>query len=189
MTIPAFDADAPATPFVEGTHPGAYSPSGEFHGNEAPVAAPAAPVPAQVAVVASELGGYRAPGGGARLSIRDRAVAARPYQAENVEVPEWDATVEVRSLPLGERNEMMAEVMDEDGNADFQAMFPALLIRSAFDPETGERVFAHDDTATINGLDSKVVDRVAEVALKLSGLTDKAKDLEAGKSSKTVTSV
>ncbi|ALY09591.1 hypothetical protein SALGADO_66 [Arthrobacter phage Salgado] len=187
MTIPAFDADATATPFVEGTHPGAYSPGGEFLGNE-PVAA--TPAPEQVAVVASELGGYRAPGGGARLSIRDRAVAARPYSTELVEVPEWDATVEVRSLPLGERNEMMAEVVDEEtGKGDFKAMFPALVIRAVFDPETGERVFAPDDAATINGFDAGVIDRVAEVALKLSGLADKAKDNAAGKSSKTETSV
>jgi hypothetical protein len=175
--MPAFD-ETPAAPFVEGTHPGAYA------GTE--LVSP----PEQVRVVPSEMGGYKAPGGGARLSIRDRAVAARPYKAETVDVPEWDAVIEVRSLPLGERNEMMGEVVDEEtGKGDFKAMFPALLIRACYDPETGERVFAEDDAATINGFDSQVVDRVAEVALKLSGLAEKSKDDAAGKSSETATSV
>lgn len=177
--MPAFDEVTPAAPFVEGTHPGAYAGTQYV------------PAPAeQVQVVPAETGGYKGAGGVTRLSIRDRVVAARPYKSEFLPVEDWDATVEVRSLPLGERNDMMASIIDEEtGKGDFKAMFPALLIAAVYDPETGEKVFAPDDAAVINGLDSGVVDAVAEVALRLSGLSDKAKDDVAGKSSKTATSV
>lgn len=166
------------TPFVEGTTPDAYNADGTPNA-----------VALQVAPVPSEDGGYKAPGGGVRRSIRDRITAARRYKAETVPVEEWDAEIEVRSLTLGERNELLSEILDEEGNGDFKLIFAPLLIGACYDPETGEKVFAPDDAATINGLDPVSVDKVAEVALRLSGLDQKAKDNAAGKSSKTASSV
>lgn len=169
----------PAAPFVEGTHPGAYDAQGGFQGNPQ-----AQPVP-------GETEGFKAPGGGARRSILDRITSVRPYRSEVVpDIAEWDGvSVEVRSLPLGERNDMMAEVMDGDGQLDVKALYPALLIAACYDPETGEKVFPADAAAIINGLDSGAVDKVAKVAMSISGMADKAKEDEAGKSSETETSV
>jgi hypothetical protein len=146
--------------------------------------------PAQVAPVAGETEGYRAPGGTVRPSMRDRIAARRPYSTELKYVKSWDETVEVRSISLGVRNEMMERVMDpETKEADVKLLIPELLIRCAHDPETGERIFADDDLAFLNGQDSGAADEVAEVAMRLSGMTDGDKDKEAGKSSETETSV
>lgn len=152
---------------------------------ETPTQAPEAPASysPQVQVVAGEAGGYRAPGGVTRPSMRDRIIALRPYTSELVEVPAWGETVEVRSLPLGERNDMMMSVMDPVTNKpDLKAMYPALLIATAYNPETGEKVFAPDDAATIQGLDANAVDRVAKAALNLSGMGKDDKDAAASKS-------
>lgn len=152
---------------------------------EAPQVAP------QVSIPAGEDGGYKAPGGGPRKSIRERIAAIRPYSSDTIDVAAWDnVTIEVRSIPLGERNDMLMRVMDPETNKpDVKKLYPELLIETCFDPETGEKVFSDDDAAFINGRDSAAVDPVAKLALRISGMDDGAEEEAAGKSSKTETSV
>lgn len=152
----------------------------------APVA-PAAPAP-QVSAVASETDGYKGAQGAVRGSIRDRIAKRRPYSSEIVDA--FDEKIEVRSISLGLRNEMLASVIDEETKeADVKKLYPELIIRTCFDPETGERVFSDDDLAFINGLDAGDSDKLAKPALRLSGMSDDVKDEEAGKSSETAPSV
>lgn len=147
-------------------------------------------LPVQHALVAGETEGYKAPGAALRPSMRDRIAARRPYSAETVYVPSWDERVEVRSISLGLRNEMMERVLDpETKEANVKLLYPELLIRTAYDPETGERIFADDDLAFIDGQDAGAADIVAKVAMRLSGMADGEKEKEAGKSSETETSV
>ena len=182
--------------FVEGSTPNSYSADGE---RTADFKAAAAEAPANGAegflkdreqhrLTPGETEGYKAAGGAVRLSIRDRIAARRPYASEVVTA--FGEKIEVRSISLGLRNEMLASVIDpETKEADVKLLYPELIIRSCYDPETGERVFADDDMAFINGRDAGSGDILAKAALKLSGMTDEAKDSEAGKSSETATSV
>lgn len=166
--------------FVEGNHPDAYDPRGNFNGNQeqspatdkydALAATGAVPPRAQVAPVASEAAGYLAPGGGVRQSIRDRIAAARPYVAETVEVPEWDSTIEVRSISLGERQAVMADIMGEDGTVNTQEIEAQFILACSYDPETGEKVFSHDDLAFIQSRAAGPADRVGKAAMRLSGM-------------------
>lgn len=176
--------------FVEGATPDSYANDGSR--TDGFVAAPvdaSAPAP-QVSAVPAETDGYRGAQGVVRGSIRDRLAARRPYVSEIVEVEEWEEKFEVRSIALGVRNDMLASVIDpETKEADTQKLYPELIIRSTYDPETGLRVFADDDLAFINGLAAGPSDKLAKAAMKLSGMTDDAKDKEAGKSSETETSV
>ena len=174
--------------FIEGATPDSYDAAG----NQTPAFAPAAAsnVPAEAEPIAPETDGYKAPGGGLRESIRDRIAKRRPYASREVYVPSWEETIEVRSISLGLRNDMLTSVMDEETKeADIKKLYPELIIRTAYDPQTGERVFSNDDLAFINGLDAGSADLLAKPALELSGMTDEAKDKEAGKSSETETSV
>jgi hypothetical protein len=144
----------------------------------------------QVYPVPGETEGYKAPGGTVRPSMRDRIAAKRPYSVEKIYVKSWDEWVEVRSISLGVRNDMMERVMDpETKEANVKLLIPELLIQTAYDPETGTRVFADDDLAFLNGQDSNAADEVAAVAMRLSGMVEGDKDKEAGKSSETETSV
>jgi hypothetical protein len=128
----------------------------------------------QHTIVPSETGGYLAPGGNVRRSIRDRIKAARPYVSEQVEVPEWEATVEVRSMSLGERQQMFVDLSDpETGDLDKSLLEAGYIRACTFDPETGERVFQDDDLDLIQSLAAGTADRVGQVAMKLSGNADK----------------
>jgi hypothetical protein len=130
--------------------------------------------PVQHAPVPSETGGYLAPGGKVRRSIRDRIAAARPYVSERVEVEEWDAVIEVRSLTLGERQAMFVELSDpETGELDKSLLEAGYIRACAYDPETGERVFADDDLDFIQNLAAGTADKVGQAAMKLSGNVEK----------------
>jgi len=125
--------------------------------------------PEQLTSVPSETAGYLAPGGNLRRSIRDRIAAARPFVSELVPVEEWDATIEVRSLTLGERQAMMVELVDDDGNLDKEVLEAAYIRACAYDPETGERVFGDDDLDFIQSRAAGSMDKVGNVAMRLSG--------------------
>ncbi len=189
--------------FTPSTTPDGYDVTGAQTAAYVPEGAPADPILANIAdyvaaaeapvqhhVVPGETEGYKAPGGGLRASLRDRIANRRPYSTEKVYVKSWEEWVEVRSISLGVRNEMMERVMDpETKEADVKLLYPELLIRTAFDPENGERIFADDDLAFINGQDAGAADEVAKVAMRLSGMVEGDKEKEAGKSSETATSV
>lgn len=177
------------TQFVEGATPNSYDAAGAPTEALQPAGGTEAHTP-QVVPVASETAGYKGEGGAIRTSIRDRIRAARPYTSELVEVEAWGVTVEVRSISLGLRNEMMLSVIDPDTKtADIRKLYPEMIIACSYDPETGEKVFSEDDAAFLNGLDAGTTDIVAKPALRLSGMNDDSKDKEAGKSSETETSV
>lgn len=174
--------------FTPSATPNGYDASGNMTAAFVPEGAPAAPV--QVLPVPGETQGFKAPGGTVRGSMRDRIAARRPYTSELKHVASWDETIEVRSISLGVRNDMMERVMDpETGQANVKLLIPELLIQTAYDPATGERVFAEDDIAFLNGQDSGAADELAAVAMRLSGMVEGDKDKEAGKSSETATSV
>lgn len=162
---------------------------------EGSVAAPAvtpsealSPAPVQVHQVASELDGYRAPRGLTRDEIRDRIRKVRPYSSVTVDVPEWDITVEVRSMSLGARNDMALVMTGADGASDMKQFYPMVIATCTYDAE-GEQVWGEEDIAWLNSLDAAILDKIAEPAMKLNGFTDKDKvEEEAGKSSATETS-
>lgn len=149
--------------FVEGNHPQAYDGRGNFTGN-------IQAAPEQVTPVLAETAGYLAPGATVRPSIRDRIAAARPYVSETIEVPEWDATIEVRSISLGERQAVMADIMTEDGTVNTQEIEANFILACSYDPETGEKVFAHDDLEFIQSRAAGPADRVGKAAMRLSGM-------------------
>lgn len=146
--------------------------------------------PAQRVAPPAETEGYKAPGGVVRRSIRDRIAAVAPYTSRLVTVEEWDGVqVEVRSLSLGERNAMLAKAAEgeDGGNTDISTIYPEMVMRCTFDPETGEKVFNEEDEAFINSRPANLVDKLAMPAMELSGMKDseKAVDDAAKKSSET----
>lgn len=176
--------------FIPSATPNGYDASGQPTAAFVPDTAESITAPAQVHNIPAETAGYLAPGGTVRPSQRERLAARRPYTSQSVTIAAWEETFEVRSLPLGLRNDMMMRVMDpETKEPNVQLLFPELIIAATHDPETGERTFSDDDLAFINGLDAGAADELAKVAMGLSGMGEKAKDTEAGKSSETATSV
>jgi hypothetical protein len=116
------------------------------------------------------------------VSIRDRILSAKDTHSEIVEIPEWGVTVELRSMSGAARAVLMQEAVQSEGNINMAKVYPDLIIQTCFDPETGEPVFEANDRDLIMSKNGSILDRLAEVATRLSGFNDKAVD-EAGKDS------
>lgn len=120
------------------------------------------------------------------MSLKDQIAAADDLYTETVDVPEWDVTLTLRTPTLAERGRMVARFLGPDGTAqsqDLAEMYPALLIATCVDPETGAALFTETDSDLIKSKNGKVVERVAQVALRLAGMSDESVPLASGDSS------
>ena len=110
------------------------------------------------------------------MGIREQILDAQDLRKEVVDCPEWGVKVEVRSMSGIERAETLQAQMGEDGKVDSNRLYPTLLIATIFDPETGERIFNENDADILNSKNSAVLERLAKVAFRLSGMNEESSD-------------
>jgi hypothetical protein len=117
------------------------------------------------------------------VSLRDKILEAKDIQVEMVEIPEWDVTVEVRGMSGADRA-LIYSALSSEGGGDINAaeLFAETVIATAYDPETGARVFEPGDKTALMEKSAQAVDRVAKVGLRLSGMEGEASQDAAGKS-------
>lgn len=108
------------------------------------------------------------------MSLRDKILSAKDLKAEKVYIEEWDVEVEIRSLTGKSRANLMSEAMDKSGKMDFEKLYPELIISCTFDPESGDQVFNKTDKEVINSKSGGALEKIARVAMKLSGLTEES---------------
>lgn len=110
--------------------------------------------------------------------LRKTILNQNDLQSEDVTIPEWGVTVQVRGMTAGDRFRLLQN-SSIDGKVNFQRWFPDLVIACVFDPESGEKVFEPADRDILLERSGKAVGQLAEVASRLSGLSDT--DVEAAK--------
>jgi hypothetical protein len=122
------------------------------------------------------------------MSIRDKILnVVNDTPAEIVEVPEWGVEVLVKGFTLGAKDEFLASVINADTNkADLKAFSSGVLIGTAFDPETNERLFSELDIPVLKQKSAVAIQRLVDVGTRLSGLTDEAVEVAGKKSSSIV---
>jgi hypothetical protein len=115
------------------------------------------------------------------VSARDNILKATAFKAETVHIDEWDTDVEVRSVSLAERNRLLGELRARQlvDEASLFGVYPLIIIATAYDPDTGERLFGDDETDLVGTLDPVATDKLANVAMRLLGFTQV--DLDAPK--------
>lgn len=109
------------------------------------------------------------------LLSRDQILAANDRETVDVEVPEWGGTVRVRALSGAERDayEVALAGVRPDGSARVNLVnVRARLIALAVVDETGARMFSDADVEALGEKSGIAMQRVFEVAQRLSGLTD-----------------
>ena len=122
-----------------------------------------------------------------KLSEKIRAVndvSAQPYH-----IPEWDVTLEIRSMTARSRASFVAQMSSEDGTiagvndpGRIEGMWWHVISQTCFDPESGELAFSEEDAAWFMDKNAKIVNALANECMAASGLSDEAVD-EAGKDS------
>ena len=107
--------------------------------------------------------------------LRKKILTAVDLISEVVDVPEWDAKLEIRGMTGAERAKFMRRIYNQQkGEVIWEHLYPELLIATAYDPDSGEKVFEDADRDVLNTKAGRVLDRLGGVAQKLSGLGSEA---------------
>lgn len=102
------------------------------------------------------------------LLTRDQILQADDIKTETVPVPEWGGEVIVRGLTGAERDAWEIAVTTEEGKR-VTNLRAQLVARSVVD-ENGKKLFTSLDAELLGKKSGKAIDRVYEVAAKLSGI-------------------
>lgn len=122
------------------------------------------------------------------MSLRDKILSIQnDTPSEIVEIPEWDGLkVLVKGFTLGAKDDFLASIIDKRTNEpNIKAFNAGILVGTAYDPETGEKLFTEEDVPVLKQKSAAAIDRLIQVGQRLSGLTEEAVDLAAKKSSST----
>ena len=115
------------------------------------------------------------------MSIRDQIFSSQDIPHKIVEVPVWGVTVEVRGMTGAERTHILNLAAQSNGVVDLQVVYPEIVIATAHDPETGEKVFESNDRVALMSKSAQALDLLAQAGMELSGFTQEAQET-AGKS-------
>jgi hypothetical protein len=114
---------------------------------------------------------------------RDGILGAVDVQIEKVPVPEWGDEVIVRGLTGDELDDYQGSVRQFRPTFDGKGMEAVLiqegmraklLVKCLID-EAGERLFTDQDAPALGAKNGSVIDRLYDVAARLSGLSEEEK--------------
>jgi len=109
-----------------------------------------------------------------KILTRDAILQAEDLPRELVEVPEWGGCVYVRTLTGTERDAFEASVVEQRGKSTKMNLrnIRAKLVALTVVDEEGNRIFSDADVGQLGKKSAVVLDRLFEVAQRLSGLKD-----------------
>ncbi|MDK1039666.1 MAG: hypothetical protein QGD91_12275 [Actinomycetota bacterium] len=113
------------------------------------------------------------------MSLRDKILNADDITVEPVDIPEWDVTVAVKGLTVGEQRRFLKTVRKRTGTPqdtpeiDTDKMQIQLFIACVYDPDDMKTpMFEQADAQALQAKSARAMLRVFKVAAKLSGLGD-----------------
>ena len=111
------------------------------------------------------------------MSLRDQILNSNDIPKELVKVKEWNISIEVRGMTGAERTRILDLAQDEKG-MNLQMVYPEIVISTAFDAETGEKIFTPEDRTALLSKSANALDSLATVGMRLSGfLAETSNDL------------
>lgn len=108
----------------------------------------------------------------AKLLTREQILQAQDLPTEDVDVKEWGGTVRVRALTGMERDSFEQSIVEQKGKGTRMNIrnIRAKLVALTVVDEEGNRVFSDTDVQALGKKSAAALDRVFEVAQRLSGL-------------------
>ena len=105
---------------------------------------------------------------------REAILESKDIKTEEVAVPEWGGEVLVRGLTGRERDEFESAIMQRRGKHLVPDVFNvrARLVTWCVIDEDGNHLFEPGDITTLGEKNGAAINRIFEVASKLSGMTD-----------------
>lgn len=121
----------------------------------------------------------------AEFLSKDAIFDADDIEREPVYVPQWKGSVLVQALTGKERDRFEAELAGfarggSGKKKNFDNFRARLVVASVVSPTTGALMFGQSDVAKLGSKSSAALSVIAEVAQRLSGLTDEDAEELAG---------
>ena len=107
-----------------------------------------------------------------KQSARDRFKARPRIKGELLEIPEWDMTVELRSMSIAQKGNLIGD--EEPTASKMSLMLPEVIVFTCYDPDTQEPIFTADDLEELKNEPASVIETVAMKGLSISGLDEDA---------------
>lgn len=103
--------------------------------------------------------------------LRKQIFEAEDIPEEMVDVPEWETKILVKGMNgKGRANFLRRSTDPVSGQVSYENFYPELVIATAHDPDSGEPIFESADRDNLNSKSGIALNRIAEVAQRLSGL-------------------
>ena len=109
------------------------------------------------------------------MDIKNAILSSKTKRIQKVDVPEWGTPVFMRTMTAGERDAWELAWLDKQGKggvANFRSVF---LVKCLCD-EDGARLFSDGEVEQLAAQDSKVINRLFEIAREQNGLTTEQVD-------------
>lgn len=106
-------------------------------------------------------------------NLRDRIRSRPRVKGKLLDVEEWEATVELRSMSIEQKGRLLGDDA-EPSPAKVTAMLPEIVIATCYDPATDAPVFTADDLDWLKDEPANVIERLANEGLTASGVTEQA---------------
>ena len=119
------------------------------------------------------------------MSLRDQILNSNDIPKELVKVKEWNVEIEVRGMTGAERTRIL-DLAQGDGGMNLQMVYPEIVISTAFDVLTGEKIFTPEDRTALLSKSASALDALATVGMRLSGFLAETSDDLGKDSSETV---
>ena len=119
------------------------------------------------------------------MSLRDQILNSNDIPRELVKVKEWNVEIEVRGMTGAERTRIL-DLAQGDGGMNLQMVYPEIVISTAFDVLTGEKIFSPEDRTALLSKSANALDALATVGMRLSGFLAETSDDLGKDSSETV---
>lgn len=116
-------------------------------------------------------------------SLREQFLQSGDLRRDTVDCPEWGGVVTVRELTGPQRDQHQINQFRFDAETGKPSLSPKLdnallACWAVIDPETGERIFSDDDLPELRKKSGRVLDRIGEKILGLSGMGGSEKNSE-----------
>jgi hypothetical protein len=111
------------------------------------------------------------------LLSREQILQAEDLPSEVVEIPEWNGSVIVRGLTGSGRGKFQNSILSQNGNANSKNVMVDMkeaemrLVAYCVVDENGKRLFTEKDIAELGKKAGSAINRISDVAMRLSGFT------------------
>ena len=111
---------------------------------------------------------------GVMLLNKEAILGAKDTHQEVVHVPEWGGSVCIRAMTGAERDDFRAAI--EGAETSLVGKFEAPLLALTLVDEEGKRLFSIDDVEALRAKSATVLDRLAQIALRVNGMSAEAQE-------------